>query len=88
MVGKPEDFMFFTILEALGMSEDEVMMVGDRWITDIAFAARHGARSVLVLSGIDTEEDLKAVPPELRPTYILPSLVEVASLVEELNGSV
>jgi 4-nitrophenyl phosphatase len=86
MIGKPEDPMFFMILEALGMTVDEVMMVGDRWITDIAFAARHGARSVLVLSGVDTEDDVRDVPAELRPTYVLPSLVEVASLVEELNG--
>ena len=88
MIGKPEDPMFFAMLEALCMGEDDVMMVGDRWITDVAFAARHGVRSVLVLSGVYTEDDLRDVPAELMPTYVLPSLVEVAALVEELNGSV
>jgi len=85
VIGKPEAAMFSTILSALGVTADEVMMVGDRWVTDIAFAARCGARSVLVLSGVDTEEDLRNAPPEIRPTYVRQSLAEVADLVAELN---
>ena len=82
VIGKPNTPMFETVLSELGVSKDDVIMVGDRLITDIAFAARNGARSILVLSGIDTEEDVKKAEEKDRPTYVLPSLVEVAELLE------
>jgi HAD superfamily hydrolase (TIGR01450 family) len=84
-IGKPENVMFDTVLRAVGVGIDDVMMVGDRLMTDIAFASRRGARSVLVLSGIDTEDMAKKVDPEDAPTYILPSLVDVAQVLESLG---
>ena len=84
VIGKPEDAMFETVLTTLRASRDDVMMVGDRIVTDIAFAARHGARSVLVLSGIDTQEDADRADERDKPTYVLPSLVEVADMLEEM----
>lgn len=80
VIGKPNTVMFETVLSCLGVTKDEVMMVGDRICTDIAFASHHGARSVLVLSGVDTKEMGENAPPEDRPTTILPSLVELADL--------
>ncbi|OHT10538.1 haloacid dehalogenase-like hydrolase family protein [Tritrichomonas foetus] len=85
LIGKPEDPMFETVLTTLGVTKDEVIMVGDRIITDIAFASHHGARSILVLSGIDTQKDVDETPESDRPTYVLPSLVEVAELFESMR---
>lgn len=85
VIGKPNDPMFDTMMSALGVSKDEVIMVGDRMLTDIPFARRHGARAILVLSGIDKREDGENAPEEERPTYILPSLVEVAELLENMK---
>ena len=84
VIGKPNKPMFDTVLNELGVTKDEIMMVGDRVITDIAFASRHGARSVLVLTGVDTEEDVKKAPECDKPTYVLPSLVEVADMLEKM----
>ena len=85
LIGKPEDPMFETVLSTLGVTKDQVMMVGDRLITDIAFAAHHGARSILVLSGIDTKEMADSAPDSDKPTYVLPSLVEIADMFEKLH---
>lgn len=82
VIGKPNDAMFNTVLSYMGCTKDEVMMVGDRIITDIYFASRHGARSVLVLTGVDTMKDVEEASESDRPTYVLPSLVEVYDLLK------
>ena len=84
VIGKPNKPMFDTVLLTLGVTKDDVVMVGDRMITDIAFASQNGARSILVLSGIDTRDDVLKYPEQDRPTWIHPSLVEVADMFEEM----
>lgn len=87
LIGKPEDPMFYTMLDSLGVTVDDVVMVGDRLITDIAFAAHHGARSIMVLSGIDKREDAERAADEDKPTWIMPSLVECVDLLKPLAPS-
>lgn len=84
LIGKPEDPMFDTVLTTLGVTKDDVIMVGDRIITDIAFAAQHGAKSIFVLSGIDTEKEANEAPANSKPTYIMPSLVEIADFFQKI----
>lgn len=84
LIGKPEDPMFNTMLDSLGVGADDVVMVGDRLITDIAFAGNHNARSILVLSGIDTQEMADAAEGPMKPTWVLPSLVECVDLLKPL----
>ena len=75
---------FQTVLKELGVTKDEIIMVGDRVSTDIAFASHNNARSILVLTGIESEKDVDAAPLNEKPTYILPSLVEVAGLLQQM----
>lgn len=83
-IGKPMNPMFQTVLKELGVTKDEIIMVGDRVSTDIAFASHNNARSILVLTGIESEKDVDAAPLNEKPTYILPSLVEVAGLLQQM----
>lgn len=83
VLGKPTDIMFDIVLKHLNVTSDEVIMVGDRVITDIAFASHHKARSIFVLSGMDKREDADSVEDKDKPTYILPSIVEVADMFEK-----
>lgn len=85
VIGKPEDVMFDAVLKYMNCTKDEVMMVGDRICTDVKFASRHGARSVLVLSGVDTMKDVEEAEEIDKPTYVLPSLVEVAEMLKEMS---
>ncbi len=56
IVGKPYRYMAEGIRELTGTHGDEVVMVGDRLYTDIAFGANNGFSSLLVFSGETTEE--------------------------------
>jgi HAD superfamily hydrolase (TIGR01450 family) len=85
VMGKPAQPMFATVIDALGLAPEDVVMVGDQIVTDIAFAALSGARSILVLSGVDTEQDVAKAPEAARPTYVLPSIAQVVDLVREIG---
>mgnify|MGYP001182947113 CR=1 FL=1 len=49
--GKPNPSMLSDKIKELGLTNDEVGMVGDRIYTDMEMAKRCGCRSILVLSG-------------------------------------
>ncbi|WP_374454926.1 HAD-IIA family hydrolase [Nocardioides sp.] len=72
VAGKPEKpLMEETVLRVGG---DRPIMVGDRLDTDIEGAHAVGVPSLLVLTGVTWLEQLVAATPELRPTYISPTL--------------
>lgn len=57
--GKPNPLMMRTGLKLLGCHSAEAVMVGDRMDTDIISGLESGMDTVLVMSGISTEESLK-----------------------------
>lgn len=57
-VGKPSPIMMRMARKTLNLSTDETIMVGDTMYTDILGAVEMGYRSVLVLSGHTTRQDL------------------------------
>lgn len=77
ILGKPHTLLFERAIGKLGVSKDEVILIGDTPATDIAGARATGLRSILVASGnpasslIDTQEptlrfaNLKAALPFL-----------------------
>ncbi|SED16888.1 Haloacid Dehalogenase Superfamily Class (subfamily) IIA [Nocardioides exalbidus] len=72
VAGKPEKpLMEETVLRVGG---DRPIMVGDRLDTDIEGAHAIDVPSLLVLTGVTWLEDLVAATPELRPSYIHPTL--------------
>ena len=77
--GKPNPGMILHKIEALGLTPQQCVMVGDRLYTDIAMANRSGVHSVLVLTGEATRDDVKDLPEdsESQPTYILNSVAEL-----------
>ncbi|RKQ35676.1 HAD family hydrolase [Oceanobacillus halophilus] len=73
--GKPDSSIFEHALHLLGVSADEVLMVGDNLNTDILGANRTGIRSVWInRKGIEAEE--------VRPTYEVSGLLEVLDIIE------
>lgn len=72
VAGKPEKpLMEETVMRVGG---DRPIMVGDRLDTDIEGAHAIGVPSLLVLTGVTWLEQLVAATPELRPSYISPTL--------------
>ncbi|WP_236666057.1 HAD-IIA family hydrolase [Nocardioides baculatus] len=72
VAGKPEKPLMEETVRRVG--GDRPLMVGDRLDTDIEGAHAIDVPSLLVLTGVSWLEDLVAATPELRPTYISPTL--------------
>ena len=78
VVGKPEKTMADAVMSRYGFRPEETAMVGDRLMTDIAFANNAGIAAVLVLSG---ETDLKMYNSqnEAAADFIFPSVSELSA---------
>ncbi len=75
VVGKPEPFMLELAAQRMGLTRQEVLVVGDRLETDIAGGQKFQARTGLVLSGVSTLEQAKAWSPE--PDLIAENLAQL-----------
>ncbi|GAA4889185.1 HAD-IIA family hydrolase [Tessaracoccus lubricantis] len=81
VVGKPNPMMFRSALNKIGAHSEETGMIGDRMDTDIIAGMEAGLHTVLVLTGIETQESLKIRP--FRPVEVLDGVHE---LVRDYQG--
>ena len=77
IVGKPYGLMAKYIAEDYGLRPEEIAMCGDRLYTDIKFATNNGMKSILVLTGETTLEDL--ANSDAKPDLVLNTFSEVLS---------
>jgi HAD superfamily hydrolase (TIGR01450 family) len=96
VVGKPSIHMARALLERLGMPAQDVAVIGDRLLTDMAMARSLGMTGVLVLTGATRADGLFGAP--VQPHYMIDSLddllpegfsrggPESSSLPEEESG--
>jgi HAD superfamily hydrolase (TIGR01458 family) len=85
-VGKPQSFVFELALNDMGLSKDDVVMVGDRTQSDVRGAKALGIRSVLVKTGEFRVGDLDA---EIKSDFFLDSIADLVGLLTtntELGG--
>ena len=73
-IGKPETIIMEKALERLGLPKDEVVMVGDNYMTDIKAGINFGIDTMLVYTGVSTRELVRK--QEIAPTIELGSLGE------------
>lgn len=79
--GKPNPLMMRTGLRLLGCHSDEAVMVGDRMDTDIVSGMESGMSTVLVLSGVSSEETLRTYA--YRPTAVLSGVGDIVKEAEK-----
>lgn len=72
VVGKPECFYTELALETLDVSCSETLFVGDRLDSDVQAGINADTDTMLVLTGIATEEELKS--SDIEPTYVKESI--------------
>lgn len=72
IIGKPEPIIYQQALNLLGVEKAETIAIGDRLDTDILGAVRAGIRSLLVLTGVSTKDDLKTI--NYQPTWVMPDI--------------
>jgi phosphoglycolate/pyridoxal phosphate phosphatase family enzyme len=82
LIGKPSPEAGRLITHHAGVEPEEVLLVGDRLETDIEVGRRGGLWTCLVLSGISTEAEARALPPESQPHWIVESIRKVPDLLQ------
>jgi HAD superfamily hydrolase (TIGR01450 family) len=75
VVGKPSAHIARVALDRLGLPAGEVVMVGDRLLTDVAMARAAGMVGALVLTGATDLDDLAAAT--LEPDLVIRGLDEL-----------
>jgi len=83
VVGKPAEFMLANIADKFGLERSQICMVGDRLDTDILFGKDGGLATVLVLSGVTTEETLMSPSNKICPDYYMDKLPDLLSMKAE-----
>lgn len=77
-VGKPSPVMMRAARKALGLSTDEVVMVGDTMETDILGGVQMGYRTVLVLTGSTSRRELEGYA--YGPHFVVESIDDLCDL--------
>lgn len=75
IIGKPEPLLFELALEKMGHSPARTAMVGDRLDTDILGGQRAGLKTILLTTGVDSEETV--LKKGIRPDVIFGGLEEL-----------
>ena len=84
IVGKPETIIIEQCLEVLGAKASETAILGDRLDTDILGGQNAGISTLMVLTGISTEEE--ALSGDVPPDLIIRDLPELIRLWEYALG--
>lgn len=73
-IGKPESIIIEQALQVLGVSKEEVIMVGDNYDTDIMAGINAGMDTLLVHTGVTKKEHLPQY--EKQPTFVVDTLAD------------
>ena len=82
-IGKPNPLMMRHALRKLGSPREDVAIIGDRMDTDIIAGVESEIDTVLVLSGVSTEETIREFP--YCPKYVLR---DVGDIVGASDGGI
>lgn len=80
VVGKPNPGMYDQAIRRIGLNAEQVMMVGDRYDTDISGALSLGLGTTGVLTGISSRHDFESAAKP--PHFIAADLVELRKIFE------
>ncbi|MBD5502833.1 MAG: HAD-IIA family hydrolase [Lachnospiraceae bacterium] len=79
IIGKPNEDIVEYLTSRVNVKREETAMVGDRLYTDIAAGRNNGLKSILVLSGEASMEDVRR--SEVLPDMIFDSVKEIGGLL-------
>ncbi|OPY39023.1 MAG: putative HAD-hydrolase [Methanoregula sp. PtaU1.Bin051] len=79
IMGKPSRQFFDMALRDMGLPADQVAMIGDDIITDIAGARKAGMRAVLVRTGKYSKSALDGAA--IKPTAVIDSIAKIGEIL-------
>lgn len=71
-IGKPEAIIAEKAVEKMGIPKEDLLMVGDNYLTDIRTGIDNGIDSLLVTTGFTKAEEVPGLP--IPPTHVVSSL--------------
>lgn len=74
ILGKPNALIVESALDELNLKAEDVLLIGDKYETDILAGINAGVDTLLVLTGVTRREDVASLP--MQPTYVLENLSE------------
>jgi len=80
IIGKPEPIMYQQAIKRLKTDPEKTIAIGDRLNTDILGAVNTGIRSIMVLTGISSEEHIKSV--DYQPTWVMSDIQAVTKALD------
>ena len=75
VVGKPNPMMFRSAMNRIGAHSENTAMIGDRMDTDIVAGIEAGLHTILVMTGISDEAEVRRYP--FRPDEIISGVHEL-----------
>ena len=75
IVGKPSIHMAQALLDRLGLPASDVVLIGDRLLTDVAMALSLGMTGVLILTGATHVDSLGGSP--VKPDFVIDGLAQL-----------
>lgn len=81
-IGKPQPILYQQALEILAIEPSNIIAIGDRLDTDILGAVNAGIRSILVLTGVSSEQDIADV--DYEPTWIMADIQQISQTLKNL----
>lgn len=81
-IGKPEPIMYQQAMTLLGTEPNKTIAIGDRLDTDILGAVRADIRSIMVLTGVSSEDDLRV--SDFQPTWVMPDLLAITQAFQNI----
>lgn len=67
--------MMHSALNYLDVHSEDTVMISDRRETDIVTGVESGTRTILVLTGVTSHEEIERFP--YRPTWVVDSIAEI-----------
>jgi NagD protein len=74
-VGKPNPLMVRTALNYLGVHSEDTIIIGDRMDTDIVSGVQNGMETILVLTGVTSQEEIDRYP--YVPSRVYASVADI-----------
>ena len=80
-IGKPEPILYQQALALLGSDAAGTIAIGDRLNTDILGAVNAGMRSIMVLTGVSSEQDITEL--DYSPTWVMDDIQAITLVLRE-----
>jgi NagD protein len=85
VIGKPEPFIYRSIMKRFGIQASQLAMLGDRLETDMAAGPQNGLFTILVMTGVTSREEVMRA--EQQPDLIVERSLDLIPLLKESGGN-